>query len=273
MAGGDALPWLASHLGWYYDWSPTPNNTKADNIQRIPMLWGLGKTSDPKDEPRFQQFKQLPKPAAKYVAGFNEPDFSGSGSSGFIDPKAAAAAWDAYLAPHGRAGAKLISPSCAKQADETWMKPFLAAVQYQPDIIAVHIFVNNTDLLKNDLNHYAQYGKPMMITEFACIDYQGQTKYCDQGRTNALIQAAVPIFENDDRVIGYALSDAYNGPHAYLTTAYTGARVASLTTTGSVYLSLISKANNSKRNIIRAVRGFGRHARSLRRRRGVLPRA
>lgn len=153
-----------------------PNDTAGDNIQRVPMLWGIGTSSDPLDEPRLEEFRQLPLPAAAYVAGFQESDFRGDGSSGVINPIVAAAAWDLLIAPHGRAGAKLISPSCAKQSVETWMKPFLDAVQYKPDIIAVHIFVNNTPMLQNDLNHYAQYGKPMIITEFACIDYKGPTQ-------------------------------------------------------------------------------------------------
>lgn len=176
VAGGDALPWLNKELGWYYNWNPNPNDTTGANLKRMSMLWGLGTTSDPKDKPRFEQFKQLPVPANAMVGGFNEPDWQGSGSSGYIDPQTAAAAWDKYIAPHGRAGAKLVSPSCAKQKDETWMRPFLDAVQYKPDILSVHIFVNNTQLLQEVLEHYAQYDMPMLITEFACIDYQGQHK-------------------------------------------------------------------------------------------------
>lgn len=143
VAGGYALPWLNSSLGaspklrqlfflqlgtkhasflclgWYYNWNPMPNDAAGDNIQRVPMLWGIGTSSDPLDKTRLVEFTQLPVPAADYVAGFQESDFQGEGSSGVIDPFVAAVAWDLLIAPHGRAGAKLVSPSCAKQSVET----------------------------------------------------------------------------------------------------------------------------------------------------------
>lgn len=76
--------------------------------------------------------------------------------------------------------------------------------------------------------------------------------------TNDLVKAAVKIFEDDDRVIGYALSDAYNGPKSYLTNGYTGARLKSLTVTGSVYLNAISSAKSAKRALTRAAQGMMR---------------
>ncbi|CBQ72029.1 conserved hypothetical protein [Sporisorium reilianum SRZ2] len=245
VAGGNSLKWIANSLGWYYDWTPNPDNPNGDNILAVPMLWGLGRVGHDDDWARFEAFKKLKPGSSPFVMGFNEPDFSGSGSSGKISPEDAASAWEQYLAPHARAGAKLISPSMAMQKDETWMAPFLKAVKTQPDIIAVHIFQDNMDGVKGVLDHYAQYGKPMWITEFACINYQGPSPvYCDQSKVDSMLNQMVQLFESDSRVAAYSVSDANNGPFGDLTPNQAG---QSLSATGKSYLASVQQADSKKR--------------------------
>ncbi|CDS01946.1 uncharacterized protein SPSC_03065 [Sporisorium scitamineum] len=245
VAGGNSLKWIANSLGWYYDWTPNPDNQNGDNILAVPMLWGLGRVDHDDDWARFEAFKKLKPGSAPFVMGFNEPDFSGSGSSGKISPQDAAAAWDQYLGPHAKAGAKLISPSMAMQKDETWMAPFLEAVKTQPDIIAVHIFQDNMDGVKGVLDHYAQYGKPMWITEFACINYQGPSPvYCDQSKVDSMLWQMVQLFESDSRVAAYSVSDANNGPYGDLTPNQAG---QSLSATGKSYLASVQQADKKSR--------------------------
>ena len=240
VAGGNSLKWISNSLGWYYDWTPNPDNQNGDNILAVPMLWGLGRVDHDDDYSRFQAFKKVKPGSAPFVMGFNEPDFQGSGSSGKISPEDAAAAWEQYLAPHKHAGAKLISPSMAMQKDETWMAPFLKAVKTQPDVIAVHIFQDNMDGVKGVLDHYAQYGKPMWITEFACINYQGPSpKYCDQSKVDSMLWQMVQLFESDSRVAAYSVSDANNGPFGDLTPNQAG---QTLSKTGKTYLASVEKA-------------------------------
>ena len=209
------------------------------------MLWGLGRVNHDDDWARFQAFKNVMPGSAPFVMGFNEPDFSGSGSSGVIPIADAAAAWEQYLAPHAQAGAKLISPSMAMQAQETWLGPFLKAIKTQPDIIAVHIFQNTMDGVKAVLDHFAQYGKPMWITEFACINYQGPSPvYCDQDQVDSMLNSMVQLFESDSRVAAYSVSDASNGPFGDLTPNQSG---QSLSATGKSYLASVQQADKRRR--------------------------
>lgn len=216
------------------------------------MLWGLGQVNHDDDSERFQEFKKLKPGSAPFIMGFNEPDFSGSGSSGVMSIADAAAGWEQWIAPHGHAGAKLISPSMAKQKDETWLAPFLKAIKTQPDIIAVHIFQDNMDGVKGVLDHFAQYGKPMWITEFACINYQGPSPvYCDQDKTDSILSQMVQLFQSDSRVAAYSVSDASNGPYGNLTPNQSG---QSLSTTGKSYMASVQKADKSRRRSLVPVR-------------------
>lgn len=236
-AGGNSLKWTSSSLGWFYDWTPDPVNANSGDITTVPMLWGLGRLDHDDDVARFQAFQKVVPGSSEYVMGFNEPDFQGQGSSGVMSTAEAAAAWDKYIAPHGKAGAKLISPSMAMQKDEKWLAPFIKAVNTKPDIIAVHIFQDNMDGVKGVLDHFATYGKPMWITEFACINYQGPSPvYCDQSKTDSMITSMIELFQSDDRVAAYSYSDAFNGPNSALTPNHDG---QSLSATGQAFLAAV----------------------------------
>ncbi len=214
------------------------------------MLWGLGRVDHDDDWARFEAFKKLKPGSAPFVMGFNEPDFSGSGSSGVIPVADAAAAWEQWIAPHAHAGAKLISPSMAMQKDETWLAPFLKAIKTQPDIIAVHIFQDNMDGVKGVLDHFAQYGKKLWVTEFAVINYQGPSpKYADQATVDSMLKQMVDLFESDDRVAAYSVSDANNGPYGDLTPNQAG---QSLSQTGKSYLASVEQATgkNQRRGLV-----------------------
>lgn len=236
-AGGQSLKWTSSSLGWFYDWTPNPVNSNSGDITTVPMLWGLGRLDHDDDVARFQAFQKVVPGSAPFVMGFNEPDFKGQGSSGVMTTSEAADAWEKYIAPHGKAGAKLISPSMAMQKDEKWLAPFIQAVDTKPDIIAVHIFQDNMDGVKGVLDHFATYGKPMWITEFACINYQGPAPvYCDQDKTDSMIASMIELFQGDDRVAAYSYSDAYNGPNSPLTPNHD---MKSLSTTGQAFLDAV----------------------------------
>lgn len=236
LAGGDSLNKMKGTISWLTSWTPNPYpGTDLGDVKFASMAWGIGKTGHDDDAARWEEFKKVPKGKYEYVIGFNEADFSGEGSSGVIPTAEAAKAWDTYIAPHGTAGSVLISPSCAKQQSETWLRPFLKAIKHQPDVINVHIFKNKASEIKTDLDHFAKYGKPMWITEMACIDYSSGTAYCNQQETDAFINEAIKILEADSRVAAYAWSDAYNGPAEKLTS-----NGSNLSSTGSQFKKVVA---------------------------------
>jgi len=106
IAGGDAYSFVKDHIGWWYDWSPTPN--KSGRPIGVPMLWGGG-TADSQDAARYAAFKKIATP--QYVLGFEEPDCKpGSGSAGLTVDRAVQI-WEQMIAPLKAKGAKLGSPS------------------------------------------------------------------------------------------------------------------------------------------------------------------
>ncbi|MCO5566107.1 hypothetical protein L7F22_019783 [Adiantum nelumboides] len=220
IAGGQSLDFIKGAIGWYTEWTAVPYGQPPKGVAFATMLWGLGWKDHDNDWQRFQDFKKIKPGTYDYVIGMNEADFEGGGSSGVIPTDKAAEAWEQYIAPHGRAGSVLISPSCAKQADENWMGPFLKKVKTKPDVVNVHIFKNKASQIKGVLDHYAQYGYPLWVTEFACINYSnGAHDPCNQKDAEEFVRESVKILEADDRVKAYAWSDANNGPACKLTKA------------------------------------------------------
>ena len=126
IAGGDSYTFMEDHIGWWYDWyvpffcrlslvaslNPkyrTPNPSKPGKPIAVPMLWGGG-IADAIDASRLAQFKQITS-APKYVLGYEEPDCpSGSGSAG-LSVSAGVSDWNSLIAPLGKKGSLLGSPS------------------------------------------------------------------------------------------------------------------------------------------------------------------
>ena len=75
---------------------------------------------------------------------------------------------------------------------------------------------------------------------------------------SSFVAEAVKIFEQDDRVAAYALSDAYNGPQSDLTNGADGSRTSGLTATGNAYLSAIKSVGKVNKNARR--RSLREHA-------------
>ncbi|EIW70737.1 hypothetical protein M231_02609 [Tremella mesenterica] len=206
ISGGDAFDYFKDHIGWWYDWTPNPSGHWGSPMA-VPMLWGAG-TVDSTDSDRFSEFLAISSSPA-YIIGFEEPDCYGSGSAG-IDVSTAAGIWNNHVAPHGSAGSLLLSPSMCHQAAETgWLQPFAQQINRGWDITNLHINKNSASGIQADLDHYWNtYGKPMWITEFACVDDStGFVPCTDQSEINNYIWTAVQIFESDSRVAGYAYSN------------------------------------------------------------------
>lgn len=125
IAGGDAYPYMKDHIGWWYDWSVSvpffplaklltrnfrsANPSKPGKPIAVPMLWGNG-TLDAQDKARLIAFEDLSTVPA-YVLGYEEPDCdSGSGSSD-MSVHDGVSKWESLIAPLGKKGSKLGSPS------------------------------------------------------------------------------------------------------------------------------------------------------------------
>ncbi|KIJ92495.1 glycoside hydrolase family 128 protein [Laccaria amethystina LaAM-08-1] len=233
IAGGDAYPFLKDHIGWWYDWSPNPS--KAGTPVGVPMLWGGG-TADAQDAARLRQFQQISQ-APPFVLGFEEPDCaSGDGSAG-MSVEDGVSKWESLIAPLSKKGTKLGSPSMCKQADETWLSQFSSKISTPWDFTAIHINKNSLAGVKLDIEHYISYGKPIWVTEFACVDdFQGFRPCTDQDEIDGFINDVVPYFQAHPNVYAYAYSNGLG-----LGDVWPLMSRNSLSESGKTYLAAISK--------------------------------
>ncbi|KAF7336698.1 Glyco-hydro-cc domain-containing protein [Mycena venus] len=214
----------------------TPNPSNQGSVLGVPMLWGGG-SADGTDASRLAAFEQITQ-APQYMLGFEEPDCPSGGGSAGMSVADGVASWEKNIAPFKAKGTKLGSPSMCKQVAETWLKQFSQQIKTDWDFTAVHINKNNMDGVRADIEHYAGYGKPLWITEFACVDDSSGFVPCtDQGEINDFINQIVPLFEGDSRVAAYAYSNGEGLGNVWPMTNSNGA----LTESGQTYINAISK--------------------------------
>ncbi|ADV21461.1 hypothetical protein I305_03533 [Cryptococcus gattii E566] len=237
ISGDDPLSFLQGHIGWYYDWNASPSGS-ASGASAANMLWGAG-TVDSTDASRLAAFKALTS-TPEYIIGFEEPDCSTPGSSN-IAVADAASLWDSTIAPWKAKGSTLISPSMCHQAAEQytqWLAGFSGQISTSWDITNLHINKNSMDGVKADIDYYyTTYGKPIWVTEFACVDDStGFVPCTDQSEINTFINDIVDLFESDDRIQAYAYSTGEG-----LSSQWDMISNGALTESGQTYLSAISK--------------------------------
>lgn len=233
-AGGRVIPFMKDHLGWWYDWTPRPSG--HDEVYGVSMLWGSGNNGD-EDWKRFNEFSHMTD-VPKYLLGFNEPDCDGRDTSAKMNVDQGVRLWNQYIAPKGQQGALLGSPSMCMQKDEWWLKQFSQKNLNRPwDFTAIHVYKADMDGVRQDIDHYWNtYGKPILITEMACVHDNGQFTACwDQNQINQWIYDVVDLLEADDRIMGYAYTD---GGGLGLTSPMDG---DNLSASGKAYLGAISR--------------------------------
>ncbi|CAO1631551.1 unnamed protein product [Sympodiomycopsis kandeliae] len=265
VSGGQSVKFLGDKIGAWNDWGAAGGSDhSSSSAMYIPMLWGNGDDSaktgldNQPNSKRLADFKKLEVGKYKYIMGFNEFDFHGTGSSGKMDVNSAASMWDELMTKHKNAGSKLISPSCALQKDEKMLRPFIDAVKTKPDCVAVHIFQNSIEGVKGVLDHYKQKYSDIgciWVTEVAFANYQnGAHNYGSVGETDNLMKQYVQLFENDDMVKAYFISDADNGPNGMLTPNHSGSSLSSLGNTFKTAITTYARRSlpHSSRHVRRA---------------------
>jgi hypothetical protein len=189
-------------ITWWYNWTTSPEKAVAADFDRIgiefvPMIWG----GDP-DVAAI--VKQIPS-SAKYLLGFNEPNF---GSQSHIPAPQAAALWPKIEDIARQKNLKIGSPApnyCAGNCNDTdpihYLDTFFAACTgCKVDFIAAHWYACTGDALKNYLAKLKKYNLPIWLTEFSCMDAGDHSVAGEE----AYMKQAVPILENDPTIFRYS---------------------------------------------------------------------
>ena len=236
IQGKAAFHQLAPHISWYSDY--TPNTPNFHGVKGVGMLWGAsGSSCGSVVSDRLKTFESMIKHGVPDIMfGFYEPDCYCPDSSQ-MSTSAGAADWNKLLAPLGRKGTILGSPSMCKQYDETWLTPFKHSISHPWDVTAVHINKPNLAGAKQDIEYYAKkYKKPIWVAEFACVHDQGGWAPCtDQGEIDMFIKDVVNYFEHNEHVVAYGPSNGAGLGDAWPLTDNSGG----LSHTGKTYLNAI----------------------------------
>src|SRR4051812_15477936 len=188
---------LGPSVTWWYNWADRPDAGPPD-AAFIPMVWnGMF------DVPTLDS--HVPADA-KYLLGFNEPNFVNQAN---LTPEEAAARWPDVEQFARSRGIKLVSPAvnycgspCNVADPFVWLQRFFAACPgCQVDYVGMHWYACDKPALVNTLAKYKQFGKPLWVTELACLD--------DSSKVNAAAELAymkdaVAALEADPMVFRYA---------------------------------------------------------------------
>lgn len=179
----------------------------------VPQLWGNSTSCDntPDLASRFSAFTSLTATATPSIMfGFYEPDCGCPDSSDITDPAQGASLWNSYLGPLKAKGTTLGSPSMCKQFNEDYLTPFDAAISTSWDITSIHINKNSVNGAIADIEYYVgTYGKPVWISEFACVDDSNYNfiPCTDQTEIDDYINQCVSYFQGNDSVVAYGPSN------------------------------------------------------------------
>ena len=240
-------------IGWYSDYTAvTPD---SGNVVGIPMvswcspkddqcslsqLWGNGKSCpSTHNAQRLEQFQaNVSDFTPKIMMGFYEPDCDCPMSSDMSDPVTGAQQWNSLIAPLGKKGTVLGSPSMCKQRDEDWLQPFLDAGAADWDVTNIHVNKNSLEGVQQDIEYYVStYGKKVWVAELACVDDKDEFTPCsDQGEIDSFLQQAIPWLQANESVVAYAPSNGAGLGDTWPLFTEDG----DLSATGKTYLSVLN---------------------------------
>lgn len=185
---------------WHYSWGSELNENEPENVEFIPMIWGNFSV-----DAKVAELKELATLGQiEYLLGFNEPD--GADQANMTVDKAIEL-WPKLE----EVGVPLGSPATVNPLND-WMKEFMSKAESQGlrvDFVCVHSYGGlNFPALKEKLEQvYAEYGKPIWITEFAVADWEASTPEENKYTPNQVLsymKQALPALDAMDIVERYA---------------------------------------------------------------------
>lgn len=169
------LPLLSPYISWDYNWSPAPTAEAAmwfdaNEMDFCPMCWNGNYNAD-----KIRQFVAA-HPKTKYLLAFNEPNLTDQAN---MTPAQAAQLWPQVVALAQELNLKLVSPAMnygtlSGYSDPVkWLDEFFAQPGVSIDDVAaisVHCYMSSPNAVKNYIEKFRKYQKPVWLTEFCAWD-------------------------------------------------------------------------------------------------------
>lgn len=186
---------LSNNVGYLYTWSPWTPTSNIHGLKFAPMLWGPKQLGD---------WNKLVVPGYSNLAvALNEPD---EPSQLNMAPGDAAGFWKSSVQPKASEGYELWGPAVTSGSrGEKWMDDFLAACNGGCDFShnALHFYDLSADNMITYVEHWhSKYGKPVVITEFACQNFGGG-RQANSGEVWAFYKKVIPWLMSQDYVTAF----------------------------------------------------------------------
>ncbi len=162
---------LQRGVSWSYNWGPDAfmvNLFQQYGMTFCPMIWNANFS-----ESRIANYVAA-DPSCEYLLAFNEPNLKDQAN---MTPQKAAEEWPRVKAVADRLGLKIVSPAMNYGTLENysdpikWLDEFFALVPLSDvDAIAIHCYMPNATSVKNYVERFRKYGKPIWMTEFCAWD-------------------------------------------------------------------------------------------------------
>lgn len=209
---------ISASLSWWYNWATTPESAVADifesyDMDFVPMAW-----NGFYNEASLRDF-YANHPGAKFLLGFNEPNFIDQAN---MTPSEAAAEWPGLEAIADDYSLELVGPAvnwcgnCVSEGGVTFTNPyeyldsfFVACQDCRIDYIAVHNYMCYPGPLIDYMEEFKKYGKKIWLTEFACWDQPTITLEMQK----SLMIGALDYLDNDTMIYRYSWFIGRSGPN------------------------------------------------------------
>lgn len=250
------LQTMSGHLSWYYNWGINPESELEGilddyQVEYIPMAWNGNF-----NETNLRNYYTA-HPEAKYLLGFNEPNFIEQAN---MTPTQAAAQWPRLEAIADEFGLEIIGPAvnycgtCVSENGTTYTNPFdylddffAACPDCRVDYIAVHNYMCYSGPLIDYLEDFKKYNKKIWLTEFACGDQATITLDMQK----SLMFGALDYLDNDTMIYRYSWFLARTGSGSWNIDIF-DTEPGKLTELGEIYLYYNAIHDTSQYTVIPA---------------------
>ncbi|KZW03357.1 hypothetical protein EXIGLDRAFT_699224 [Exidia glandulosa HHB12029] len=180
-----------------YNWGPNKLDEVANSgIPFIPMFWGEKSADD---------WSQVKRGYATMALGCNEVNQPGQSEMSVSE---GIRIWRKYLAPLSDQGYTLFSHSTSNAQDGIpWMEDFRDQCDdcwKQTAAVAIHYYSNNAQgMIDYLVDAHNRLQKPLIITEFGCVDFSGKNQQCNEGEVEAFIKTTTSFMDKQSWVVAY----------------------------------------------------------------------
>lgn len=230
------IPNLAPAMSWTYNWGSSALSASLTNalsegdVEYCPMAWNANYN------------EAGLKAANEWILGFNEPNLKDQCN---MTPAQAAEHWPAVVAIAKAAGKKLVSPAMNYGTLEDYHDPIKWLDEFfdQPgcslddiDAIAIHCYMPSSGAVKNFIELFRKYGKPIWLTEFC----NGNSNNISEAAQLTYMCNTLNMLEQNDLVERYAWFMARSGSFnsAWHNSLLQASKPYDLTELGKVFVNM-----------------------------------